>query len=122
MGTVYNTVQSGSTPLFSPFTPSTFMELNKEIAVITSNLQSIQETCYSPEQKHALLENLIDQSRYLLQQKHNHLEAIHRLAADTPILQKDYEELIANQRSLVKDVNILSQKLRGISLRSIANN
>jgi hypothetical protein len=68
-----------------------------------------------------MFEHLIDNPRYLLEQKHKHLEAILRLATDTPILQKDYDELMKNHSYLVKDVNILSQKLQELSSRSLSN-
>jgi hypothetical protein len=128
MSTVYDTVFRGSTSLllqrspmspFSPFSPTSYMELNRELGFTVSNLQFL-EVCNSA-QKLVWIENLIDQSRYLAEQKHNHLQAIIRLAADTPIFQKDYDELVANHSSLISDVNISSQKLRDLSFRTIAN-
>jgi hypothetical protein len=104
---------------FSPFSPTSYMELNRELGFTVSNLQFL-EVCNSA-QKLVWIENLIDQSRYLAEQKHNHLQAIIRLAADTPIFQKDYDELVANHSSLISDVNISSQKLRDLSFRTIAN-
>ena len=126
MGTVYHAIQNASlnmkpmsSNIFSPFTPSTFVELNREIANTASNLQFIEETCKTPERRHSLIEKVIDHSLYLLQQKANHLDAMQRLAADTPISQRDYDNLVASHRSLTNDVQILSEKLNNLSYRSL---
>lgn len=117
---VYNAMQSASATTFSPFTPATYGELNKEIYDVTSNLRILEETCNSPDRNYSLIEKVLDQILYLLNQKFNHLEAIHKLAADTPILQKDYEQLVEGHRSLSNDINNLGKKLENISFRSLS--
>lgn len=107
--------------VYSPFTPSTLVELDKEINATSSYIESIHEMSSSPLQKQVLIDNMLDQSRYLLQQKHNHLKAMLRLAINTPILQRDYDEIVVNQHSLVNDVNIISHKLKQITYRSLNN-
>lgn len=93
--------------------------MNKEISDATSNLKFIEETCTTAERTHSLIEKVIDHSLYLLNQKYNHLDAIQKLAANTPIAQKDYDELVQNLDSLSKDVANLSKKLDDLSFRSL---
>ena len=127
MGTVYNAMLNSpelrikpmSSDIFSPFTPSTFMELNKEISNNVSNLEFIQETCNTPERRHSLMEKIIDNSLYLMDQKYRHLDAIQKVAAETDITQGDYNDLVEKHRSLVNDVNDLSKRLDNLSHRSL---
>lgn len=106
MGTVYNVMKNVSSSTFypsntfSPFTPSTYAELNKEISNIASNMQFIEETCKTPERKFSLLEKVVDHYTYLLNQKYSHLDAVQKMAADTPITQTDYDNLVENYSSL----------------------
>lgn len=120
MNAVYNGIKSASRETFSPFTPATYGELNKEIVNLTSNLASIEEECSSPDGKYSLLEKGLDQKLYLLNQKYKHLEAVYKIAADTPILQKDYD-LVENYRSLTDDLNTLGKKLDDLSFRSLVD-
>lgn len=121
MGTVYNAIHNGSSGIFSPFIPSTYVELNKEIANVASNLQFIEESCNTPERRNSLIEKTIDYSLYLLNQKHSHLDAIQKLAADTSISQKDYDELVENYHSLKNDLKDLSKRLDNLKERSLLN-
>ena len=124
MNSVHTAIKSASKDAFSPFTPftpATYSELNKEISIITSNLASIEESCNSPDKKASLVEKVIDQTLYLLNQKHNHLQAMHKIAADTPISQRDYDELVEAHRSLTNNLDNLGKKLNSISFRSLVN-
>ena len=130
MGTVYNAIKnvpqhniksmsSGTSFPFTPFTPSTYEELNREISNMASNLQFIEETCNTPERRHSLIEKIMDHSLYLLNQKYSHLDAIQKLAADTPISQRDYDDLVKSHRSLSNDINELAKKLDSLKERSL---
>jgi DNA-binding transcriptional regulator GbsR (MarR family) len=121
MGTVYNAMYNVPSDLFSPFSPSTYQELNKEISNMASNLEYIEKTCNTPERKNSLMEKVVDHTLYLLDQKYRHLEAIQKLAVNTPISETNYDDLVEKHRSLVNDVNSLSKKLNDISSISLSN-
>jgi hypothetical protein len=125
MGQVANIVKDGSqvksslSSTFSPFTPSTYSELNKEIANLTSNLEFIDQTCNTPVRKHSLIEKTIDHSLYLLDQKRSHLDAVRKLAANTSISEKDYDSLREEFCSLKKSIDDLSGRIEDLSYRSL---
>jgi len=121
MGTVCNAMYNVPRDFFSPFSPSTYQELNKEISNMASNLEYIEKTCNTPERKNSLMEKVVDHTLYLLDQKYRHLEAIQKLAANTPISETNYDDLIEKHRSLVNDVNNLSKKLNDFSSISLSN-
>lgn len=86
---------------------------------MASNLQIIEETCNSPVRKYSLIEKIMDHSLYLLNQKYSHLDSIQKLAADTPISQRDYDDLVKSCRSLSNDINNLAKKLDSMKERSL---
>lgn len=56
------------------FSPSTLAELNNKISNNTKNLKNIN-IISSPDTKEAIQENLLEQGKYLLEQKSKHLNS-----------------------------------------------
>lgn len=121
IGTVYGTSGNIPSPAFSPFSPSTFGVLNHELSNLTSNLQYIIDWCNSPERRNSLIEKLVDQSIYLLDQKRNHLEAVQRIASNTPIMDMDYDTLRQEVSSLKSSADNLSNALDKLAHRSLSS-
>jgi hypothetical protein len=112
-------IQNTSKSLFSPFSPDTLQDLNREILNAQQNLKFLEDTQTDPATKASLIEKALEESRYLLEQKTRHLEALQRTAAETPISPTDYDDLVENCRSLTNDVDSLAKKLENFSFRSI---
>lgn len=97
-------------PTFSPFTPTTYDELNKEIKRNSKLLNALN---ILQEESSTERENILEEKRYLLGQKAEHLKSILDIASNTPIndvdvnkLHKDIDSLDASVKTLSPQYNI----------------
>jgi hypothetical protein len=83
-------IPSPSSTNFSPFTPTTYEELNKEIEKNEMQLSRLNTV---REEEDSLKEKLLDERRYLLDQKAKHLKSLLNIAVDRPINGVDVDRL-----------------------------
>lgn len=82
---------NSETPEASPdcskdmFTPTTLSFLDKEIKENDLNLENLDNICKDETTKQSVKEKLIEEAKYLLDQKSNHLNSILQQAKNTPI-------------------------------------
>jgi cytochrome c oxidase subunit 1 len=101
---------------FSPFTPYTYGELNSEIKNTWHNINLLRKGSMV-EDYHA--ENSMDYLRYLLNQKHKHLEAVFREACNTKIESRDYDEIKVATDTLKNNIEDLMKQIKELSHRSL---
>jgi hypothetical protein len=106
---------------FSPFTPGTLAELEKEISDCTSKLKYVNETCQDVHLKDSLREKVLEESSYLLDQKRKHYEALQNMAANTSLPEEDFDKIRNNVSLLSRQVNEVSANLDKLSHRSLNN-
>lgn len=104
-------MDSPSSKYFSPFTPTTYQELNKEIK---KNWMKINKLETTPEEEDYVKENLLDEKRYLLDQKAKHLKSLLDIAKNTPINDIDVDKLKKDIESLNKNAKTLLEKSKDL--------
>lgn len=99
------------------FTPVTLSYLDAEIRRNSENLKELSNICKDDITKSSLNENLIDERKYLLEQKSNHLNSVLHEAKNTPIndldidkLHKDISELKTSVDKLLDESESLKEK------------
>ncbi|KAF1828026.1 hypothetical protein BDW02DRAFT_318181 [Decorospora gaudefroyi] len=92
------------------FTPKTLKELEKEIFNNHEALNNLDRV--DIDVRKSVKENLLDEQRYLLQQKSNHLQSVLDEAANTPINVLDTDELKSDVNNLQEKINKLSKDVQ----------
>lgn len=108
-----STESSPFTPLtpFTPLSSSTYEELNKEIK---RNNDSLERLHSIEKENVSELEKLIDENRYLLDQKSKHLKSVLDIAKNTPISDLDTNNLHKDIESLSKKIKLLVERSKKI--------
>lgn len=100
------------------FTPNTLDSLNQEITNNKLNLDNIDNISKLDTKQH-VRENLLDERRYLLDQKAKHLDSVLQLAKTAPIYDIDADELEKDILKLKKKIDKLVEMSKEIRYRSL---
>lgn len=118
-----NTTSSSleSSPDYSKdkFTPSTLSYLDAEIKRNSENLKELSNICKDDTTMSSLNEQLVDERKYLLQQKSNHLNSILQEAINTPIDESDIDKLRKDISELKTSVDKLFDKSENLRDRNL---
>lgn len=96
------------------FTPTTYKALDLEIARNSDNISDLDKTISDEGVKNSVLDKLMDERRYLLEQKGKHLSAILQLSKNTSIDDVDSDKLH-------KEISLLKQRTDSLYTKSINN-
>lgn len=118
--TSYTTYTSVSIDLNSPdlskdmFTPTTYKALDSEIQRNSDNISSLNKTTSDEGVRQSVHDKLMDEGRYLLEQKSKHLPASVQTAKNTSIDDVDPD-------NLDKEISLLKQRTDSVYKKSMKN-
>lgn len=92
------------------FSPKTLGFLEQEIKHNASNLENLTNICKDPERKQSIHEALLEERKYLLEQKSNHLDSVLHEAKNTPQNDTDVDKLCKDISELKTSVDNLFTK------------
>lgn len=98
----------------TPFTPNTLTELDKEIFKNKKRLDSLEDFC-NKDVKDSVKDILLDEQKYLLSQKANHLESVLHEAKNTPLYEVDTDKLDQEVKNLKEKVTKLEEESNNLS-------
>lgn len=90
--------------IFTPFTPNSLLELNKEIKIIEDQLESIQKLPLIDEVKEAHMDRMQSSLSYYYQQLYTHEKSVLHQAINTPLNDEDMDKVR-------NDLNLLRSKV-----------
>lgn len=115
------TISSGDSPDYTKdrFTPRTLGELDKVIEENTSNLKAIDNLPIDDTTKPSIKEKLIDEKRYLLDQKAKHVNSVLQQAKNTNLHDVDVDNLRKQVSQLKTTVDDLMNQSEDLKTRSL---
>lgn len=101
------------------FSPNTLSYLDEEIKRNKENLKDINKVCKDQFTKSSVMEALMEERKYLLEQKSKHLNSVLQEAKDTPINDVDTDKLCDDITKLQSDVENLAKESEKIKHRKL---
>lgn len=101
------------------FSPNTLSYLDEEIKRNEENLEDINKVCKDQITKPSVMEVLMEERKYLLEQKSKHLNSVLQEAKDTPINDVDTDKLCDDITKLQSDVENLAKESERIKHRKL---
>ena len=123
-----NTTNTTSTSYPSPdyskdkFSPNTLVFLDAEIRRNSINLETLTNVCKDPDTKTSINETLLEERKYLLEQKSKHLNSILQEASNTPLNDTDVDNMCKEISQLKTKVDNLYSKSENFKDRSLNSN
>jgi len=111
-------IKTDNTDIEDMFTPNTLDSLNQEIKNNKLNLDNIDNISKHDTKDH-VRENLLDERRYLLEQKTKHLEGVLQKAKNVPINDIDVYKLDKDILKLKNNIDKLVEMSKNIKYRSL---
>lgn len=104
------------------FTPKTLKFLDEEIKQNSENLNNLGNVCNDDMTKVSVNENLLEERKYLLQQKSKHLASILHEASEIPLKETDVDTYFEDLSNLKDNVDNLVKKSETLRDRSLFDN
>lgn len=104
------------------FSPNTLGSLEEEITRNKETLDNIQNICKDPVTKESIQDHLVDERKYLLDQKAKHYNSVLQQAKNSHIEDTDMDKLTSDISELKTSVDDLVTKSENLKHRKLEDN